>query len=192
MQAGDRGYELAEKSGIPVIVMEPVKGGTLASLPEDIAGMFAEADGKRSCASWAMRWVASHPGVKVILSGMSTPEQVEDNLATLGRFEPLSGAECQVVESVAAALRRRMNNGCTGCRYCVPCPFGVDIPYNFSVWNEGAMFGIPEKAKAAYRQEIGESARADQCQKCGKCESACPQGIAIRADLERVAAELGG
>ena len=191
VQAGDRGYELAEKSGIPVIVMEPVKGGTLASLPEDIAGMFAEADGNRSCASWAMRWVASHPGVKVILSGMSTPEQVEDNLATLGRFEPLSGAECQLVEQVAAALRRRVNNGCTGCRYCVPCPYGVDIPYNFSVWNEGAMFGIPEKAKAAYRQEIGEAARADQCQKCGKCESACPQGIAIRADLERVAAELG-
>ena len=79
-----------EKSGIPVIVMEPVKGGTLASLPEDIAGMFAKADRNRSCASWAMRWVASHPGVKVILSGMSTPEQVEDNLATLGRFEPLS------------------------------------------------------------------------------------------------------
>ena len=89
--------------------MEPVKGGTLASLPEDIAGMFAEADGNRSCASWAMRWVASHPGVKVILSGMSTPEQVEDNLATLGRFEPLSGAECQLVEQVAAALRRRVN-----------------------------------------------------------------------------------
>ena len=191
VQAGDRGYKLAEKLGTPVIVMEPVKGGTLAALPEDMAGMFERAAAGRSCASWAMRWVGSHPGVKVILSGMSTEEQVEDNLATFNRFEPLTDEENQVVEGVAAALRKRVNNGCTGCRYCMPCPFGVDIPQNFSIWNEGAMYGIPRQAKAAYRENLDESARAGKCQKCGKCESACPQNIAIRDDLERVEAELG-
>ena len=191
VQAGDEGCRLAEKLGIPLVVMEPVKGGTLAALPEEIAGIFGGEEEGRSLASWALRWVGTHPGVKVILSGMSTPEQLEDNLKTFEHFTPLSTEEQAVVEKAAAAIRSRVNNSCTGCRYCMPCPFGVDIPRNFYIWNEFAMYENAARTRARYRDELDREARADQCKKCGKCEQACPQAISIRADLERAAGELG-
>lgn len=194
VQAGDKGCQLAETLGVPLVVMEPVKGGTLAALPEEIAGIFGGEPGKaggHSLASWALRWVGTHPGVKVILSGMSTPEQLEDNLRTFEHFEPLSAGEQAVIEEAAAAIRRRVNNSCTGCRYCMPCPFGVDIPRNFSIWNEFAMYGNAKRTKARYQVDLAEEARADQCKKCGKCEQVCPQAIHIREDLERAAKELG-
>lgn len=191
VQAGDEGCRLAEKLGIPLVVMEPVKGGTLAALPEEIAGIFGGEEEGRSLASWALRWAGTHPGVKVILSGMSTPEQLEDNLKTFEHFTPLSPEEQAVVEKAAAAIRSRVNNSCTGCRYCMPCPFGVDIPRNFYIWNEFAMYENAARTRARYREELDREARADQCKKCGKCEQACPQAISIRADLERAAGELG-
>ena len=190
IQAGDKGYALAESLGVPIVIMEPVKGGTLAALPQDIEEIFTKADPKRSCASWALRWVGSRPNVKVILSGMSTMEQVENNLETFGTFEPLSESEEQVVAEVAATLKKRVKNGCTGCRYCMPCPFGLDIPENFLVWNE---FGMYENADRAKREYLGmdEAERADHCKKCGKCEKECPQKLHIRDDLARVSEELG-
>ena len=190
-QAGDRGYALAEQLGVPVVVMEPVKGGMLASLPSDISGLFTQADPKRSTASWAMRWVAGHPGVKVVLSGMSDAGQVRDNLETFGNFVPLSQTESAVVEQAAQAVRSRVKNGCTGCKYCMPCPFGVNIPGNFAVWNEYAMYENPAKARARYFTDMKEEERASMCRECGQCESACPQGIGIREDLKRAARELG-
>lgn len=191
IQAGDRGCKLAEKMGVPVIVMEPVKGGTLASLPEDVEAIFKEVSGQAGIASWAVRWAGSHPGVKVILSGMSTPEQVEDNLKTFERFTPLSPEEEAVVERAAQTLRSRIRNGCTSCGYCMPCPFGVDIPGNFSIWNDRAMYGNDSKTAASYEEKKETGASADMCRRCGKCESVCPQGIKIREDLEQVAAQFG-
>lgn len=185
-QAGDRGYALAEKLGVPMVIMEPVKGGSLAVLPDDIAEMYRQADPQASVSSWALRWVGTHPNVKVILSGMSTYEQVEDNLKTFAKFRPLDDEEQKLVEDVAAAIRSRVKNGCTGCRYCMPCPFGVDIPKNFAIWNEEAMYGNPGAAKAKYERELAESARADKCRRCGACEKECPQAIHIRDNLVQV------
>lgn len=191
IQAGDRGYALAEKMGIPVIVMEPVKGGTLASLPEDAAVLFKETSGEATASSWALRWVGSRPGVKVILSGMSTPEQVEDNLKTFDHLNPLTQEEERVIDRVAQTLKSRIKNGCTSCRYCMPCPFGVDIPGNFAIWNDWAMYGNEAKAASTYREKQEAGSAADKCSKCGKCEAVCPQSLKIRADLEQVAAQFG-
>ena len=185
-QAGDKGYALAEKLGIPMVVMEPIKGGSLAVLPTDIAAMYQQADPQASVSSWALRWVGTHTNVKVILSGMSTYEQVLDNLKTFETFRPLNQEEQELVEKVAATIRSRVKNGCTGCRYCMPCPFGIDIPKNFAIWNQEAMYGNPAAAKRKYERELAESARADQCRKCGACEKECPQAISIREDLVRV------
>ena len=190
IQAGDKGYALTEKLGIPLVIMEPVKGGSLAQLPEDVTLPFREARPDSSISSWALRWVASKPNVKVVLSGMSTMEQVEDNLHTFGNFEPLSQEEAALVSQVADAIKKRTKNGCTGCAYCMPCPFGVDIPRNFRIWNDLSMYGNKEKAKHSFFQELDVSARADQCQKCGKCETVCPQSISIRENLETAAREL--
>lgn len=190
IQAGDRGYALTEKLNIPLVIMEPVKGGSLAQLPEDVTVPFTEARPNSSISSWALRWVASKPNVKVVLSGMSTMEQVEDNLHTFGNFEPLTEKEAAMVSQVAANIKKRTRNGCTGCAYCMPCPFGVDIPKNFRIWNDFSMYGNKEKTKQAFFQDLAPDSRADQCQKCGKCETVCPQSISIRKDLENASIEL--
>ena len=190
IQAGDRGYALTEKLDIPLVIMEPVKGGSLAQLPEDVTVPFTEARPNSSISSWALRWVASKPNVKVVLSGMSTMEQVEDNLHTFGNFEPLTEKEAAMVSQVAANIKKRTRNGCTGCAYCMPCPFGVDIPKNFRIWNDFSMYGNKEKTKQAFFQDLAPDSRADQCQKCGKCETVCPQYISIRKDLENASIEL--
>ena len=189
-QAGEKGYVLAERLGVPMVIMEPIKGGSLAVLPEDIAAMYKNADPQASVSSWALRWVGTHPNVKVILSGMSTYDQVLDNLNTFENYKSLNVEEQKLVDQVAKTIKSRVKNGCTGCRYCMPCPFGIDIPKNFAIWNHEAMYGNPEAAKKKYERELSESARADQCRKCGACEKECPQAIAIRQDLVRVAEDF--
>ena len=189
-QAGEKGYALAERLGVPMVIMEPIKGGSLAVLPEDIAAMYKNADPQASVSSWALRWVGTHPNVKVILSGMSTYDQVLDNLNTFENYKSLNVEEQKLVDQVAKTIKSRVKNGCTGCRYCMPCPFGIDIPKNFAIWNHEAMYGNPEAAKKKYERELSESARADQCRKCGACEKECPQAIAIRQDLVRVAEDF--
>ena len=183
-------FVFAHVEGVPMVIMEPVKGGRLANLPEEAKEALNEADPDRSAASWALRWVGSHENVKVILSGMSSMEQLEDNLETFGKFQPLTEAEEEAVEKAADLISSRVKNGCTSCRYCMPCPFGVNIPEMFSIWNNCAMFDEEEKAKKAYAEQKVQDASADLCKKCGACEKACPQGLSIRADLEKVAKEL--
>lgn len=139
-----------------------------------------------SIASWALRYVASFPNINVILSGMSNEENVADNLATFTHFEPLSDAEQQVVKKVVKAVKARVKNGCTGCRYCMPCPFGVDIPRNFHLWNEHAMYGNDGATRWNYFTQMKEENRADQCKKCGACEKMCPQSIPIRENLAQL------
>ena len=189
-QAGLKGYELAASKNVPVIVMEPVKGGSLAAFAEDIMEKFRAADAQASAASFALRWVGSLPGVKVILSGMSTMGQVEDNLKTFGCFKPLSGEEQKMMKEVRDTLKSRVQNGCTACRYCMPCPAGVDIPGCFGVWNTYHMYQNYNMVKRRWEDELGEQKQAKNCVKCGKCEHACPQKLSIRKDLERAQADL--
>lgn len=188
-QAGMRGYRLAERLNIPVIVMEPVKGGSLATLSEDITARFKQARPEKSVASWAMRWVASLDNCKVILSGMSDEAQVEDNLRTFAQIEPLSKAEQEVVSQVREAIRSRVFIGCTGCRYCMPCPFGVDIPGNFRMMNDFAMYSNERRLRMEWK-DLEDNERASACRRCGQCEKACPQALAIRDRLAQIAARL--
>ncbi len=189
-QAGMKGYRLAEERQVPLVIMEPVKGGTLAAFAEDITGRFRALDPRASVASFALRWVGSLPNVKVVLSGMSTMEQVEDNLKTFGAFRPLSEMESREIDEIVALIKGRVKNGCTGCGYCMPCPAGVDIPGNFRVWNTYHMYQNYNMVKGGWENRLGDGKQAKNCVKCGKCEKACPQKLHIREDLERVQEDL--
>ena len=190
VQAGDKGYALAEQKGIPMVIMEPVRGGLLAGFSDDIEEMFRETRPDQSIASWALRWVGSHKNVKVILSGMSTPEQVEDNLKTFDHFEVLSEKEQDTVKRVVDTLKGRVQNGCTGCRYCMPCPSGVDIPGSFRIWNDYHIYQIYSFVQNRWEKELSADAKPENCVECGACEEQCPQKISIREHLKRVLAEL--
>lgn len=189
-QAGRKGYELTEKLGIPLVIMEPVRGGSLAKFSDDINAKFAAMDPEASIASFALRFVGSMPNVKVVLSGMSSMEQVEDNLKTFGDFKPLTEAEQAGIEDIVNTLRSRVVSPCTGCRYCMPCPAGVDIPANFSAWNNLHMYQSYDVVSWAWENNIGEKCQAKNCIECGKCEAICPQHIHIREDLKKVQEEM--
>ena len=188
--SGDRGYQLTEELGIPLIIMEPIKGGTLATLPPDAEAPLKALRPDASDASWALRWVGSHKNVHIILSGMSTEEQLADNLNTFAHFEPLNAAEERAVAQTAAILHSRIKIGCTGCRYCMPCPMGVDIPDNFSIWNKLGMFGQPDAVKKQWTARFPDAEKASHCIRCGKCEAVCPQKLPIRESLAALQKEL--
>lgn len=188
-QAGDKGYSLTEKLGVPLVIMEPIRGGSLAGFSEDINAKFQALDGNKSVASYALRWVASHPNVKVVLSGMSTEEQAADNLKTFGDFQPLNRKEWQTIEEVVTTLRARVQNGCTGCAYCMPCPAGVNIPRNFHLWNQYHIYQKYGVVKSGW-EGMDEKERPVNCIKCGKCENVCPQHLFIRKNLEQVQKDL--
>lgn len=189
-QAGMKGYHLTEEKGIPLVIMEPVKGGSLAAFPEDITAKYRALDPDASVASFALRWVGSLSNVKVILSGMSTMEQVEDNIKTFTEFKPLSRKESETIDEIVELINSRIQNGCTGCRYCMPCPAGVDIPRNFRIWNVYHMYRNYNMVKDRWENGLAEENKAKNCIKCGKCEKVCPQKLSIRDDLERVQSDL--
>lgn len=185
VQAGMRGYELAAKKGIPVMVMEPVKGGSLANPPEDVKKVFQALHPDWSGASWALRWVASLENVAVILSGMSNLEQVKDNLQTFGKIAPLTQEEQDAVRRAAEIYRARVRVACTGCAYCMPCPAGVNIPEVFQIYNHAAIYDMPEQGRKNY-SEMADEQKAVHCAKCGKCMKACPQNIAIPEKMTEI------
>lgn len=189
-QAGSKGCALAKEKGIPVVVMEPVKGGSIARLPEDIEQHFKQLDPRVTAAGWAMRWVANQPGVHVVLSGMSNMEQLDDNLQTFSPLKPLTPREEQAVAAVREALNQRFRNACTGCRYCMPCPNGVNIPKNFAIWNEFGKYENVGLLQMQYYRAMPEGERASQCIACGACEPACPQHLRIIEDLSRMVQEI--
>ncbi len=189
-QAGMKGYKLTEEKNIPLVIMEPVKGGMLANYGGDIAEVFHTVNKDASFASWALRWIGSLPNVKVVLSGMTTMEQVEDNLKTFGDFKPMTEEEQAVVDKVVEILNNRVQNGCTGCSYCMPCPAGVNIPKNFRIWNTYHMYQNYNTVKWNWEHEMPDNERANKCIECGKCEAICPQALNIREDLKRVQADL--
>jgi predicted aldo/keto reductase-like oxidoreductase len=170
--------------------MEPVKGGTLAKLPKGAVKYFSEMKPDQSSASWAMRWVAAHPNVKVILSGMSNLEQVKDNIENFSPYVTLDNEEMKVINNVGEYLLKRVKNGCSGCSYCMPCPVGVDIPRNFRIWNDYGMYRNKGETGWLWNQDLNEKAKAKNCIECGKCEKVCPQQISIRSDLKKLQNEL--
>ena len=185
-QAGLQGLAYAEAKGIPCVIMEPVKGGTLASLPEYASAPLKAAAPQSSIASWAFRYLAGFDNVRVILSGMSSEEQLEDNLGTFSPYIPLSDHEKVALDEAIAALKSRPNNGCTRCKYCMPCASGVEIPRIFSIWNEYQRYQNDAMAAKDYK-DIRPYGRAQCCIRCGKCEAACPQKIKIRDELKAIA-----
>lgn len=189
-QATFKGYDLAKSKGIPLIIMEPVKGGTLAKLTDDIMDMFHKHDASATAASYALRWVGSLDNVKVILSGMTTMEQLDDNLKTFDKFIPLSDEENKTIAAAKDIILSRTKNGCTGCGYCMPCPMGVDIPGTFQCWNRYGMYQNFDAASWKWNHEISESQRPKNCIECGKCEAACPQHLPIIEQLKMAQEEL--
>lgn len=183
-------YKIAEEKNVPLVIMEPIKGGTLAKLPDDIMDIFRKSDANATASSFALRWVGTLPNVYVILSGMSSMEHVDDNLKTFVDFKPMDDQELKVVEEVKKTILSRTMNGCTGCRYCMPCPMGVDIPKSFSCWNKLHMYDNYYAVNWAWETEMGEEHQPKKCVECGKCEAACPQKIAIREDLKKAQKDM--
>ncbi len=183
-QAGLKGLKLCEEKGIPNIIMEPLKGGSLTKYSDDVEKMFKDYDNEASVASWGLRYVGSFDNVLVLLSGMSNIEQLEDNIKTFKEFKALNNEEEQIVESVVQKVRDRVKNGCTGCRYCMPCPKGVNIPKMFRMWNTASMYGIFDVVSWSYNN-TKEEEFSTSCIKCGLCETKCPQQLNIREDLQK-------
>ncbi len=189
IQAGLRGYELAKSKNIPMTIMEPVKGGMLANVPEEIKAEFRRVHPDWSDASWALRWVGDHDNVQTVLSGMSTLEQVIDNVKTFSEIEPLNAEELNTIEQARQLFQARIQVPCTGCRYCMPCPFGLDIPKNFRLLNTAHVYNVQAAQKAGYdAMEITE--KASHCQKCGACKTKCPQHIDIPNQMNKVVQEF--
>lgn len=197
-QAGKSGLKLAASLGIPVIVMEPLRGGKLVNnLPKEVKDEFEHYDKKRTPAEWALRWIWNHPEVKVILSGMSDEMQLDENvrIAADAKENSLSEEELKVFERVKAVMLEKTKIPCTACGYCTPCPAGVDIPGCFAAYNDKYLLG-DKRNKFKYMQTLGtlskQPAYASLCKDCGKCEKHCPQNIEIRKELKSVKKEMEG
>ena len=185
-------YETAMKFNKPVVIMEPVKGGSLASLPGSIGGILRAADPNASQASWAIRFAASLPNVITVLSGMSNLEQMEDNLSYMADFKPLIASEKEAVETARQALEAVPKVPCTSCEYCVKgCPKGIRIPGYFDAMNRYLVYGDLNAAKFEYMltNKFG-SAKGSECIACGACEAVCPQKIAIIDELKKTVEAL--
>jgi predicted aldo/keto reductase-like oxidoreductase len=181
-----RFYDFLTEQKLPVVVMEPVRGGALATLNEKAAGILKAAAPDSSVASWAIRFAASLPNVMVVLSGMSTPEQLEDNLKTMTPFKALSEGDQKVLKEAAAAYIASGTIPCTGCRYCMDCPAGVDIPRVFSQYNHYQLTKRKDSFIGTYRYLL-EKEKAHNCVNCGRCVTLCPQGIDIPKHLKEIA-----
>jgi uncharacterized protein len=197
-QATKSGLQLAGSLGIPVIIMEPLRGGKLVNnLPEQVIKEFKSYDKNRTPAEWALRWIWNHPEVTVILSGMGDEAQIDENvrIASNAEANSLTEEELKVFDRVKAIMLEKTKVPCTACGYCMPCPSGVNIPGCFSAYNDKYLLG-GKNNRMKYMQTLGvlskQPAYASLCVECGKCERHCPQGIEIRRQLKTVKKEMEG
>jgi predicted aldo/keto reductase-like oxidoreductase len=196
-QAGREGLEHAAAKGLGIVVMEPLRGGALVGrLPSEVAAAMKAAAIRRSAAAWALDWVWDQAAVSTVLSGLNEEAHIEENLELAEAASPgsLSSGDKAMMAEIRSVYERLMRVGCTGCSYCMPCPFGVDIPYAFSMLNARYLF---DDRQARYKYSIfssgwsgGKSSAASLCTECGACEKKCPQHIEIRKMLKAVEAEL--
>lgn len=194
-QAGVEGLRYANKKGLPVIIMEPLRGGRLVNLlPESAKELFERDEEKRTPAELALKWLYDQPEVTCVLSGMNSLEMVEQNVKTACESPVgcLTESDRRLIEQVKEEIAKKVKVGCTGCGYCMPCPRGVDIPGTFRCYNamysEGKQGGRKEYLQCtAFRKDTSS---ASQCISCGKCETHCPQRIPIRKELKQAAKEL--
>ncbi|MCP4452671.1 MAG: aldo/keto reductase, partial [Planctomycetes bacterium] len=180
-QAGKEGLEYAAEKGIAVVAMEPLRGGSLVNgLPADARALLKEKAPERSNVEWAFRWVWNQPDVSVVLSGMSTMDQVTENLELTSRVSdaPWTERDRMTIEQVTGVIKELQRVPCTACNYCMPCPEGVNIPRNFSLCNDHHMLADPS-AKGRYMGLLSEAEKASNCVRCGQCEPQCPQQISI-------------
>ena len=196
-QAGRRGLYHAHSKGIPVVIMEPLRGGKLVNrLPEDAKQIFTRYKTKHTPAQWAFRWLWNQPEVTVVLSGMNSDEMVRDNIETACSVQigELGNEEEAMLQQVVHAINSKMKVGCTGCGYCMPCPKNVDIPGTFAAYNrryqEGKFWGLFDYVMCTMLRK--NSTAASNCAGCGKCEKHCPQHIPIREKLKDAQKELEG
>lgn len=196
-QAGRRGFEYAADKGLPVFIMEPLRGGRLANkLPESARRIFESYPVKRSPVDWALRWLWNQPQVTSVLSGMTDEKMVRENANIVSTTEigGLTDAELAIYSEVTSAVNAKLKVGCTGCGYCMPCPRNVDIPGTFAAYNrkysDGIFTALKEYAMCTALRK--NSSAASNCIGCGKCEKHCPQGIEIRNELKKAVSELEG
>lgn len=197
----DAEYLYAELSrrDIPIVIMEPLRGGRLSDMPAGLADRLKAREPGRSLASWAFRFVGSFPRVLCVLSGMTYMEHLRDNLSTFLDFKPVSDEEKALLESVADQMENYPLVRCTGCQYCMPCPYGINIPAIFAFYNDNVNAGTYVVSKdqegyararrkylLAYDKAVPTVRQADHCIACGKCSQACPQHIAIPRELRRI------
>ncbi len=190
-QAGAEGLAYAADRGLGIVIMEPLRGGSLSrNLPTSVSQVFEKSGFKRSPSEWALRWLFDDPRISTVLSGMSAMEHVEENLrvAAQTRAQSLTDAEKEVMLQAQAAFTSRIKVPCTSCSYCMPCPSGVDIPKNFQMYNSFHMLdeSFQNSVRMQYGFQVAPTARAGNCVKCGRCETHCPQHIGIMKELENV------
>ncbi len=191
-QAGTKGLKLAGELGIPVVIMEGLLGGKLASAPDNVQKLYDEFETKRSPVEWAFRWLGNCPEIMTILSGCNEEEQISDNLRIFDTIEAgvMDDKELALIDDVRKAYNDRTKIGCTGCRYCMPCPGGVDIPRVFTVWNECSLYGGKAQDNWNYMELNRLEMTPDKCLECGACETACPQSLNIIESLKTAWSEF--
>lgn len=192
-QAGLQGLRHAAEKGLGIVIMEPLLGGKLAVAPPAVQALFDQAAIRRTPADWALQWLWNQPEVSLVLSGMSTMRQVDENIQSAQRsgIDTLQSDDLSTIGQAAAFYKSRAVIPCTACQYCMPCPNGVDIPHNFKVYNDGIMFDDQPGARIAYTRFTGEAERAARCIQCRICEEKCPQRIVISEWMPQIDAALG-
>jgi len=181
-QAGTEGLKYAADKGLAVVIMEPIRGGRLAgNVPPAIQEIWDTAEQRRSPAEWALQWVWNHPEVTLLLSGMSTMEQIQQNIETADKSGPdtLTAQELALFDQVREKYEELCPIPCTGCQYCLPCPSGVNIPRVLDIYNDAVMYNDWTLARLIYNNYVAESNRANNCTECGECLDKCPQQIEI-------------
>lgn len=196
-QAGQEGLQYAYAKGVGVVIMEPLRGGSLVGkMPEEVKKLWQKADKKRSYAEWALRWLWDQPEVSVVLSGLNEEDHIEENVRIASETQPhtLTQQELKLFSEVKETYLKIMKVGCTGCSYCMPCPKGVNIPLCFSFYND---YSMNKGAQPRFQYLLmtsdamgGKNSLASQCIECGKCEKVCPQHLPIKAHLKSVRKDM--